>query len=435
MPRRRSARVVARLAAAAAARTLRAAVPAHTNEPAQSGRRRDIRRRLRRPRPPTTLPPFVPSGVFPLLSLPPELILHVATYLTPRTALAMLLVSSQFAHLSTIFNILSRQEHTITEHGFVHVYTPLQFFCSRGIESVVARLLQEGADPNDVFVSRPKNQLSPLVHAIGFHSASIVSLLIKHGAQVNRRDPEDCGYSPLEIAVDRPHKINPRLLPDIQGYTTRAAELPQIVKLLLDAGADVNTEHRTRGTPLHIACTVRNADPLIVANLIAAGADVHARRDGPPSAHALAGDIQPIHYAASAGNAAIVQLLLDAGADIEAQTRNGIRPLDNAFLGHSTEVFKLLIAAGADPETNSARCSPITTTSKKLDRLLSDAREFSGVPNPWKLLKEEFRHARLLRWLDLRGCRPNPGHFGVWSMPLATSRQNPWGAALAFSSM
>lgn len=424
MARRRSARVVARIAAATAARATRAAVPA---------------RRRRRPIRTITPPPFVPPQVFPLLLLPAELTLHIATYLTTRTALAMLLASSEFAHLSTIFNILSRKDHTVIEHGCVHVYTPLQFFSSRGIESIVTRLLKEGADPNDVSYGRPKNQLSPLVHAIGYHSASIVSLLIRHGAQVNRRDGGELGYFPLDIAVGRPHQVHPRLLHDRRGYDTRAAELPQIVKLLLDAGADVNTEHRRRGTPLHIACAAVNADPLIVANLIAGGANVHARFNeflSLQSTRGLAGDIQPIHYAAGAGHAAIVQLLLDAGADIEAQTRNGIRPLDNAFLKLSTEVYKLLIAAGADATTNSAQCYPITTRSRELNRLLSDAREFSGVPNPLKLLrKKEARPADLLRWLDLRGCRPNPGQLGVWRMPLYLHRRNLGHEELAFLSM
>lgn len=347
----------------------------------------------------------------------------------------MLLSSRQFSHLSTIFTVLSRKEHTLTEHGFVHMYTPLQFFSSRGLESVVSRLLTDGADPNDVFVGRPKNQLSALKHAIGFHSASIVSLLIDHGARVNSRDGVDNGCSPLEIAVGKPHQVHPQLLPDKQGYITRSAELPQIVQLLLDAGADVNSEHPRRGTPLHIACNDRNTPPQIVATLIAAGADVHARFDGPRATRAtdsLAGGIQPIHYAATRGQTAIVQLLLDAGVDIEAQTRNGIRPLDAAILANSAGVSELLITTGADTDTDSALCEPITTSNKELNRLLSAAREFSGVPDTRKLLQKEAKRSLLLRWLDLRGCRPNPGHLGVWSGPRARNTEREW---LAFYSM
>lgn len=128
---------------------------------------------------PDALPPPLP---FPLLSLPAELTLEIASFLPPRSLLALLLTSPAFAHISSLINALSRQEHTIREGHQVHVYTPLQFFSSRGIESIVRRLLLEGADPNAVSHGDPQHPLSPLTHAINFHSASIVSLLLQHGA-------------------------------------------------------------------------------------------------------------------------------------------------------------------------------------------------------------------------------------------------------------
>lgn len=419
MARRRSARLVARLAA-------RAATPPQPNAPSQS------------PIQPTTPPLSVPSVVFPLLSLPPELTLRVASFLAPRDVLAMLLTSSAFAHLSTIFTILSKQNHTISEDGEIHVYTPLQFFSLKGNESVVSRLLQDGADPNEVLVDGQAPQFSPLVYAIGFPSAGIVSLLIDHGARINKQDSLNHGYSPLEIAVGTSDQLTTPFLQACDDYTFPLGVLPRIVQLLINAGADVNEEHNRRGTPLHIACAARNADPLIATTLIAAGADVHARIDNfgsIPLWHALAGDIQPIHFAAGVGNVVNVQSLLDAGVDIEARTRNGIRPLDNAVIGNSKDVFKLLIAAGADTYTDSALCNPITTTSRELDKLLIDAREFSGVPDPEKLLETGAQLAELMRWLDLRGCRPNPGNVGLWAVSPLRMIWRSVREALSFQSM
>lgn len=349
-------------------------------------------------------PPSVPAAVFPLLSLPAELTLHVASYLPPRTVVAMLLTSSALAHLSTILTILSRQDITVTHQNRVHVYTPLQFFCKRGIESVVHRLLQEGADPNAVPVINAWGGFQPLVFAMIFGGAKIVALLIKYGAHVNRQDRQ---FSPLEFAIGG-RWIFARSRSMREGFFSRAAELPRIVQLLVDAGPDVNDGRRIWGTPLYMACGTRKVDPLIVAVLIAAGADVHARRSG----HSLqqpAGGTQPIHNAASAGAAEIMQLLLDAGADVESRNQTGYRPLDIAIGSQNMDVFKVLIAAGASTHTDSALCNPIRTTIRELDRLLTHARELSGVPNPWQLFKPEAQMVELMRWLDLRGCRPTTG--------------------------
>lgn len=362
-----------------------------------------------------------PRVEFRLLSLPPELTLHVASFLPPRSLVALLLTSSAFAHLSSLINVLSRQDYTVTERRSVRVYTPLQFFCSRGIESVVRRLLLEGADPNDVNDGRLGNQLSPLTHAVGFHSASIVSLLLQHGAHLNERHLRREGYSPLDIAVGQPHQLHPQLLPDRQGYLQRGGQLPQIVQLLLDAGGDIATVHPRRGTPLHMACAARDANPLIVRALIAAGADVHSKFAGyGPLAHRLAsgldGDMQPIHYAASAGNVASVQLLLDAGADIEAATRNGIRPVDNAVLTMRKDVLLLLIGAGADIRTSAPVESLAAGCSSEVRSLVIDTAMVMGVTDPWMLLRQQIGWTQLAQWLQLRGCTANTESMGAWGM-------------------
>lgn len=88
-------------------------------------------------------------GVFRLLSLPAELTFHIASYLPTRSLISLLLTSPAFAHLASLMGVVSRQDY-YTGIETLRVYTPLQFFCSRGIESVVRCLLLEGADPNYV---------------------------------------------------------------------------------------------------------------------------------------------------------------------------------------------------------------------------------------------------------------------------------------------
>lgn len=88
---------------------------------------------------------------------------------------------------------------------------------------------------------------------------------------------------------------------------------------------------------------VKAGDAVTVAELLKAGpALVHAR-DGERST--------PLHWAAWKGHAPLVELLLDAGADIGAQNENGhwgSTPLHAAAHGNQKAVAEVLIRRGAD---------------------------------------------------------------------------------------
>ncbi len=58
----------------------------------------------------------------------------------------------------------------------------------------------------------------------------------------------------------------------------------------------------------------------------------------------------PLHWAAWKGHAAIVEILLDAGADIQAHNENthwGTTPLHAAAHGNQRDAIKVLLARGA----------------------------------------------------------------------------------------
>lgn len=64
-----------------------------------------------------------------------------------------------------------------------------------------------------------------------------------------------------------------------------------------------------------------------------------------------ADDSTPLHHAAWKGHAELVTLLLDAGAEVNAQNRNthyGGTPLHQAAHGNQKEVVSILLARGAD---------------------------------------------------------------------------------------
>ena len=98
--------------------------------------------------------------------------------------------------------------------------------------------------------------------------------------------------------------------------------------------------YRDIGTPLHRAAESSN-DPAIVEAMVDAGAD--------PNVRSLTG-ATPLHFAARAnGNPAVVEFLLAAGADLQARDKGGSTPLLGAARSNrNPAVFAVLLNAGAD---------------------------------------------------------------------------------------
>ena len=117
------------------------------------------------------------------------------------------------------------------------------------------------------------------------------------------------------------------------------ADLAQVDRCIA-AGANIEARGGEYGeTPLHWAAA--GGIPEIVAALLDAGADLEARtRDG----------WTPLHLAAEHGTPETVATLLDAGADLEARTGDGKTPLHRAAEDGTPETVATLLDAGADPE-------------------------------------------------------------------------------------
>ncbi|MEX1013493.1 MAG: ankyrin repeat domain-containing protein [Waddliaceae bacterium] len=102
----------------------------------------------------------------------------------------------------------------------------------------------------------------------------------------------------------------------------------EIVKALIEAGVDLNTQTNYGYTPLHLAAD--NGHKEVVEALIEAGAKVNTQD--------IKGDT-PLHKAALRGNTEIVRALMLERADPDIKNNFELTPLDYASLHSSLEVF------------------------------------------------------------------------------------------------
>jgi ankyrin repeat protein len=113
----------------------------------------------------------------------------------------------------------------------------------------------------------------------------------------------------------------------------------EAVRALLKQGMDVNEAEGDGMTALHWAA--RKGDVELAQMLLYAGANARAMT--------RLGAYTPIILASQNGNAALIDLLIKAGADPKAPTTSGTTPLMLASASGHADAVRVLLAAGADP--------------------------------------------------------------------------------------
>jgi ankyrin repeat protein len=110
------------------------------------------------------------------------------------------------------------------------------------------------------------------------------------------------------------------------------------VRRLVETGADVNTPHGDGMTALHWAA--ENGDVEIVEVLIYAGAHLEAVTRN--------GGYTPLHLASAVGRLETMEALLQAGADVSRGTTTGVTALHYAGASGSATAVDLLLEYGAE---------------------------------------------------------------------------------------
>lgn len=117
----------------------------------------------------------------------------------------------------------------------------------------------------------------------------------------------------------------------IKGNSARVSQL-------LSEGHDPNCKNKAGDTPLH--CIVKEAGQEDIADLLLmAGADLNARN------HIC---VAPLHVAVECNNLTMLLWLLDKGAEIEARNNRAYTPLHKATATGNIEMVQLLLDHGAD---------------------------------------------------------------------------------------
>lgn len=194
---------------------------------------------------------------------------------------------------------------------------------------IIRLLLDAGASVDLVRggdgISGPK---TPLCEAVLDGQEEIIKLLLDAGAN---GDYLHNGSTVLALACSRKSKSSGNIC---------------IIQLLIQSGVDVNKMGESWGslTPLHTAADNNLTE--VAQMLIEAGAGINAAL---PTSNWRAGQT-PLHLAASGGCAEATKVLINAGADVNLKSRRGETPLILAVSGGADDatVATLLVQAGAD---------------------------------------------------------------------------------------
>jgi uncharacterized protein len=134
----------------------------------------------------------------------------------------------------------------------------------------------------------------------------------------------------------------------------RAGDVDAIQRLLGNdpalASARIGSEAAGSATALHLPTDWPGyfpRGPQIVKLLIDRGADPNARTTGRGNAQPGPGSETPLHYAASSDDVDVAEALIEGGADVEAPDGSIGTPLDNAVGYECWHVARLLVARGA----------------------------------------------------------------------------------------
>jgi ankyrin repeat protein len=227
--------------------------------------------------------------------------------------------------------------------------------------------------------ARDRRGASPLMHAAAFGNLETVRLLLDAGADVNAHNDFDA-TALLWSARD-----------------------PDKARLLIERGANVNVQSRQGRTPLMIA-SLRRGGSAIVALMLAKGAEINVKSRVGATALSLA---------ASVGDAETIKLLLAKGADPNVADGMGVTPINWGSGARQTEALQPLIHKGVDVNNANTIPPPIQRKIGPVNRLNVTALHKAAAFGPADIVRDLLTAGAKVDARDSRGLTPL--HFAVAS--------------------
>ena len=208
------------------------------------------------------------------------------------------------------------REDYLRDNWFSVTRTSLFWAADFGYIDILRCLIENGVDINS-FPADNYN-CTPLMKAVENGDKDLVTFLADHGANVAIKDKY--GYTALHKACIIYHDCS-----------------PEVLSCLIENGADVNLSTDNNRTPLMTACEYGHINTVTI--LIEHGANVYLQdRDG----------LSAVHYAVRGSQACeILSCLMENGADVDVKTFDNCTPLMIAAQRGDTKVVTFLIEQGA----------------------------------------------------------------------------------------
>jgi serine/threonine-protein phosphatase 6 regulatory ankyrin repeat subunit B len=237
--------------------------------------------------------------------------------------------------------------------------TPLCTSISKGIDEMVKKLLDLGADitQNCALFSAPEHNSddkvdeissTPIFLALDRHRINIIEMFLNNAKEKGLND---------YINFQRPFDGATILLVSVNKANDFSDENYSLITKLLEYGANPNIRSTYGNTPLLDASALGIFN--IVKKLLEFGADPNIpNKDG----------WTPLMIASNNGYSEIVKLLLTKGADVNYHSGNNITAISLASRNGHNDIKFLLINKGADPkyiEKTEKKITPLSIMDSK----------------------------------------------------------------------
>ncbi|KAF4962744.1 hypothetical protein FSARC_9192 [Fusarium sarcochroum] len=266
--------------------------------------------------------------------------------------------------------------------------TPLQLSLKQGLVELAKTLIRAGADT----LKNPDGQLPPMLLALGIAELHLFYELFSRGAYESKAWYGNDGkwYTAFQFAC----------LAFCRGPRSSLGHVDTVLKKLLIDGADINLRSSEGETPLILSSRTKKLP--LTQTLFALGADPNTTTPG---------GLSPLMIAACRGDPALVEYLLDNGADLNLRLVENISTNDARILNHTERPTRedLGFADGCWSDLTTKGWSALTLSMMTLTRIIRQVERAKEALHQENLVKtgddEDYQKAYEFALLS-NECRP-----------------------------